>query len=310
MTDLLETEQVQINSGTSFRRTQSLLVVAEARFKETRGSSKLKILSFGCSIGDEIWTLWQMFPDAEIFACDVDPVVLAKARESFAGMSRVTIFESTMESIRQHGPYDFIHASAVLCIHPAPKDFAVQFPFSRFEEFLSLFDECLSPDGILALYNTGYRFTHSEISRHYKPLRSDIIWNNGFIDVFHPDGSPYLKRIPNHGLPLYNRFLTDKITDDYELVDCLFEKSSSHDAPVELILKPVPEGLREYETYVRFNTDYTTKELPESVVVLRRTIKFYRNADGASAGISTSYAWSSVTGDGLFERPYEMYGAG
>ena len=73
--------------------------------------AKVRILSFGCSTGEELMSLAAYFPDDELFGCDVNEGALDKAREVANLLPNCTVFYSDLENLERHGPYDLIFAN-------------------------------------------------------------------------------------------------------------------------------------------------------------------------------------------------------
>jgi len=154
-------------------------------------ASKYKLLSFGCSTGEEAITLATMYyPDdggggenTVIFGVDVHQESVDKARALWVAATtnkggkiipegKVTFFNGKNTSISAHGPYDAMFANSVLCIHPAdnPRMVIKKYPFEQFESSLAYLDANLKVGGVLAIVNTNYHFSRSEISKRYTPL--------------------------------------------------------------------------------------------------------------------------------------------
>ena len=74
---------------------------------------ELRILSFGCSTGEEVVTLRNYFPTAWITGAEINPRSLAICR-SMPVDDRTSFIYSTREAVRARGPYDAIFCMAVL----------------------------------------------------------------------------------------------------------------------------------------------------------------------------------------------------
>lgn len=147
----------------------------------------LRILSFGCSQGDELITLRMMFPKDRIFGCDIKETSLNAVR---AVDHLAEVFISSFDNIRRHGPYDLILAYSSLCVHPLPagKKISELFPFTLFDEIISLFAETLRPGGILLTRNTSYLISHTSSGDAFAAVECPEIVSNGFVDIYAPDG--------------------------------------------------------------------------------------------------------------------------
>jgi hypothetical protein len=289
-------DAIQTYFRTAFLRNHSVFQAANRRLLQKKPHKDLRLLSFGCSVGDEIATMRTFFPEAEIFACDVQESLLDIARASFQD-DRIHVFRSTPENIRSNGPYDLIIASAVLCVNPSPPDYARAFPFARYDGIVAMFDECLADDGILAMPNAGYLFLESSVYDRYRPVRSDIMHGTTFVDVFRNDGTIFLKQQPSYGRGIYSRHGEPIGADDEEVFDCLFEKTSGPREPVFEVFAPVPPDLGDAPRFTRRNIDYSPVAVPENVVVFEEKIAMH------PSGFSTQIGWSSFTGPGMYYRP-------
>jgi hypothetical protein len=156
------------------------------------GGARLRILSFGCSNGQEVLSLRSYFPDAIIFACDVNLGALHEAAETLAADEAI-LFVSSDVAIAAHGPYDVVFAMSVLCRFPESADPALQdlsslYSFAAFTAATSILAGNLDPGGLLCIYNANYDFLATPGSRGFRPVRSPLIPGSGFVDRFGADG--------------------------------------------------------------------------------------------------------------------------
>ena len=129
-----------------------------------------KILSFGCSVGLEAFTLAKMyFPDSAIVGTDLKEALLIEAKrnnECFG--SRVQFFNSAKFPLNNFGKYDIIFANSVLCVHPPPPGGVFHtFPYTEFNKAVESLDSILKPSGLLVMVNTNYRFEDTNVSQGY-----------------------------------------------------------------------------------------------------------------------------------------------
>ncbi len=136
---------------------------------------KLKILSYGCSTGEEVLTLRKYFPNAFILGAEINPAALAKCREIEAD-DRLTFIHSSTKAIEQHGPFDAIFCMAVLqrtphkVINENITNLKNIYPFSKFETQVGKLDRCLNKSGIMVIHHTQYMLTDTSIGSHYELL--------------------------------------------------------------------------------------------------------------------------------------------
>jgi SAM-dependent methyltransferase len=130
----------------------------------------VRILSFGCSRGDEVFTLRRYFPAVAIKGIDINPHNIAVCRElAQRGMSTGITFATaatTEEELAES--YDAIFCLGVLCLGDLTA-LGVQRcdPFLKFRDFERMvtdFARCLKPDGLLLLHSANFRFCDAAVS--------------------------------------------------------------------------------------------------------------------------------------------------
>ena len=154
-----------------------------------------RILSFGCSTGEELLSLRHYFPTAHLLGCDVHLDAMHLARQATASDPRTTVFESTASNLHRHGPFDAIFANSVLCVNtPNAATVRRDLPFSRFEDLLCEVAGHLAPEGVMFIVNPSYQPDHSqEFRRIARPVRSHFV-PMGYVPRYTRDGEPMLGR--------------------------------------------------------------------------------------------------------------------
>ncbi|GHA84880.1 hypothetical protein GCM10009069_05000 [Algimonas arctica] len=214
--------RAQFSSATFFNRYPHIFQAAQQiAARDLPTDRPLRILSFGCSIGEEILSLRLHFPDAEIFGCDINQTVLASGAEIFR-QADATAFLSTHAAIRDHGPFDIITAMSVLCRHPVG-DIANTFPFSAFEDHLGPLDQSLSDHGLLIVYNASYLFRGTVLATRYRPLRADSIGSNGFVTRHGRASDPLAHFVYSDLDTTYRVECPDRIRFE-DFIDCIHQK--------------------------------------------------------------------------------------
>lgn len=138
--------------------------------------SDLKILSYGCSTGEEVLTLREYFPNAFIVGAEINPQALAKCGELEID-SRITFVHSSMNVIKRLGPFDAIFCMAVLqrtphrVIDENITNLGRIYPFSKFEAQIDELDQCLHNDGLLIIHHTQYLLADTSVGSRYKLLK-------------------------------------------------------------------------------------------------------------------------------------------
>jgi SAM-dependent methyltransferase len=155
----------QASNSTRMDRYPAIFRVAKA----AAGSEPTRILSYGCSTGEEPLTLARKyFPNAQILGVDISDEALEQARVRTANTHNVRIARSSESTISEFGPYDIIFAMSVLCRNPPPRDHRWdEFPFAAFEETVASLIAPLKAGGVLVLANANYILTQSRLIRHF-----------------------------------------------------------------------------------------------------------------------------------------------
>jgi SAM-dependent methyltransferase len=124
-----------------------------------------RLLSFGCSRGDEVFSLQRYFPLAAIRGVDVDPRNIAYCVERAARRNCAAATFATAASTHDEPDacYDAIFCLAVLCCGDltvsGAGSSAPRLYFADFERVVSDFVRCLKPGGLLLLHTANFRFS-------------------------------------------------------------------------------------------------------------------------------------------------------
>ncbi|WP_162150359.1 class I SAM-dependent methyltransferase [Asticcacaulis sp. AC460] len=150
----------------------------------------MRILSFGCSSGEECLDAADVFPNAIIKGVDLDEKALQKA--SAISHDRISIEESTYEAVFSGGPYDLILAMSVFCRFPLREEVVNikdVYGFGKFVDEINLLHDVLKPGGILCIYNSMYFFDDCAVSMDYFPILTRTV-NFGWMVKYYSDGEP------------------------------------------------------------------------------------------------------------------------
>jgi hypothetical protein len=135
------------------------------------------LLSFGCSTGEEAFTLARAIPAARIDAIDANPACIARARAAAAGCPegpRVRFACADAPDAFGDGLYD-----AVLCLSVLrhgdldvlkPSRCTAWMPFARFAAAVTALDARVRPGGLLVLWGCHFRFGDTDTAAGYRPL--------------------------------------------------------------------------------------------------------------------------------------------
>ncbi|ASG24116.1 class I SAM-dependent methyltransferase [Nitrospirillum viridazoti] len=125
-----------------------------------------RLLSFGCSVGQEVASLRRLFPQARLKGIDIDPRNIAEARALRLPGVGFAVGDSTAGE--DDGAYDAIFCLAVLCngrltVNGAERCDPV-LHFATFQAMVADFARCLKPGGLLCLVTTNFRFRDTEVA--------------------------------------------------------------------------------------------------------------------------------------------------
>jgi hypothetical protein len=137
----------------------------------------LKILSYGCSTGEEVMTLRKYFPSAIITGAEINRRSLAMCRNHRID-ERIAFIYSEHTEIAQRGPFDAIFCMAVLqrtphtIIDQGITNLRYIYPFEKFDRQVAELDSLLKKGGLLTIHRTQYRFSDAGVASKYVALES------------------------------------------------------------------------------------------------------------------------------------------
>jgi len=152
----------QGRNKTSFNRYPEIFAAAVAALPSAQ-----KILSFGCSTGEECVTLASYFPGALIVGADINPLNLFKARKHRG--DRIRFVYASDRVLSSFGGFDAVFCMAVLRT-PKRKKIAEHYPFARFEERALFLESLAKPGGLLVIHNATYRFSDTAHRGTYETI--------------------------------------------------------------------------------------------------------------------------------------------
>jgi SAM-dependent methyltransferase len=143
---------------------------------ELGAASKISILSYGCSTGDEVFSLRRYFPCANIKGLDINPANIAVCRRRLKNTPDANIVFATADSTgaEPSRDYDAIFCMAVL------RHGSLGLPgvtrsdhLIRFEDFsraVADFERCLKPGGLLIIRHSNFRLSDAPAGRAFETI--------------------------------------------------------------------------------------------------------------------------------------------
>lgn len=153
-----------------------------------------RILTFGCSTGEEAFTLRRYFPRAEIKGIDINPYNIAKAGQRLARAPDARISFATASSTEREAAeyYDAILCLSVLR-HGALGDTQIMRSDShiRFEDFsrtVADFARCVRLGGLLVIRHSNFRFCDAPTYGQFEPVACKALTRSRYkAPIFGPD---------------------------------------------------------------------------------------------------------------------------
>ena len=194
----------QLNNSTSSDRYPEIFNSVKAQINENH--KELKILSFGCSTGEECFALRNYFKNAKIIGVDINTANLKKCTAKNRDNNTV-FFKSSLDNIINNGKYDVIFAMSVLCRWPETKDcknIERKYPFSKFQEVVCMLNKSLKNRGLLVVFNSNYLVMDTTIHNEYETINIPIRENLEFVHKFDKNGNR-LKECEKNIFVLYKK---------------------------------------------------------------------------------------------------------
>jgi SAM-dependent methyltransferase len=130
-----------------------------------------RLLSFGCSTGEEMFSLRQLFPQAAIAGIDINPrnISIGRAKSQKLGLDRLEFITAGSTENQPSESCDAIFAMAVfrhgdLNVNPPPARCDSWIRFGDFEKTTSDLARCLKPGGVLVIKHAQFRFADTAAS--------------------------------------------------------------------------------------------------------------------------------------------------
>lgn len=188
----------QFSNYTEFDRTPAIFKTVRDFFP------KLKILSFGCSSGEEVRCLKSIyFRDAIVHGIDINRQLIEEniSKNRDKEVSYYHDFDKLSDD------YDIIFCMSVLCRWPENQ---FTYKFCDFEETLEKLDLKLKVGGYIVVYNGQFPFEETRVARRYIPQATSNL-TSGFVHMFSKDS--FARVVGN--FPVVFRKIERKTTHKY-----------------------------------------------------------------------------------------------
>lgn len=142
-------------------------------------SSEMHILSFGCSTGEEVFSLRHYFPQAFLVGLDINPrniaACLSRCRKQ--GDTRMSFAVAGSTAGEKDSTYDAVFAMAVfrhgdLNLSPPPPRCDHRIHFADFEQSVTDLARVLKPGGLLVVDHAMFRFADTRIAKDFETVFS------------------------------------------------------------------------------------------------------------------------------------------
>lgn len=134
-----------------------------------------KILSFGCSTGEEVFSIGQYLPQAIIIGTDINPWCLKLCRKKNQNFN-YSFYHRFSNEFELASDFDAIFCLAVFqrTENRTNKDNSIAsgFLFEQFEREILVLDRKLKPHGLLIIDHADFRFEDTTVAKKYIPLNS------------------------------------------------------------------------------------------------------------------------------------------
>ncbi len=178
--------QHQLTSTTSENRYPELFSEVKKILHERPPAQNEILLSFGCSTGEECFSLRHYFSGAKIIGMDINKTNLLKAKRANTDSGIVFMF-SDKNNIIDQGPYHIIFCLSVLCRWNDTESInncGDIYPFSKFDETVTLLTNNLKNGGLLVIFNSNFRFEDSSVYHQFETIATPSVKNSGFVHKF------------------------------------------------------------------------------------------------------------------------------
>ncbi len=157
----------QFSNFTQINRYPSLFTFAQSYFREHPNP---KILSFGCSTGEEIATLADYIPQATFVGVDINTWCIKQANKKHSSPNRF-FYHSLAKSFEEAQDFDAVFCMAVFQNpenrHDKERTVSA-YPFEQFEKQLIALDKKIKAGGLLFIDHCDFNFLETSLRTSYQ----------------------------------------------------------------------------------------------------------------------------------------------
>lgn len=157
----------QFSNFTSENRYPDLFEMAKQHFSAFENP---KLLSFGCSTGEEVATLASYLPQSTVIGVDINDWCVSEAKKKNASSSTF-FYHSLSEEFKETHDFDAIFCLAVFQNPENRHDKTRQissYLFQHFEKQLIELDQKLKINGLLFIDQTDFNFLETSLMKRYQ----------------------------------------------------------------------------------------------------------------------------------------------
>ena len=172
-------EHHQHSNFTVANRYPDLFEMAKSHFAD---KSNPKILSFGCSTGEEVASLTDYVPHAQFVGVDINEWCIKQATKNYASSSR-QFYSVLSDEYKLMSDFDAIFCLAVFQ-HPEnrhdPTHTESTYKFEQFESQLTALNQKLKSGGLLFIDHCDFNFLETSLMAQYQiaPFKENQVLRN------------------------------------------------------------------------------------------------------------------------------------
>ena len=166
-------EAHQLSNYTKFDRYPDLFTKCK---KIMESKENLQILSFGCSTGEEVFTLRKYFPNAYITGVDINKRNIKRAISKNRD-SQIFFSDDIKKTLAKNGPFDIVFALAVFQRSENRKEKTIDssniYPFEKFNTKINELNSHINSKGLFVIDHADYFFEDTDIASQYYFLEGE-----------------------------------------------------------------------------------------------------------------------------------------